>query len=212
MTNASISMGFSNKAFPPGTHACLIFQDEAERRKIISKYLQSGLRDGEKVAYFADAMSREEVAAWLADMGVDVPGDDRTDRFTVHDTMHVYCPGETFVPETVIETLKTFYRRAMADGFGNIRVSGEMAWALRGVPGSDRLMEYEARVNDAVVTHPVTAICQYDANRFDGGTIMDALKVHPMMIVKGQIVHNPYYMKPDDFIRELNGRAASANG
>jgi hypothetical protein len=61
-------------------------------------------------------------------------------------------------------------------------------------------MEYEALVNEVVITHPVTAVCQYDANKFSGSTILDVLKVHPMMIVHGQIVRNPYYIKPQDFL------------
>lgn len=36
-------------------------------------------------------------------------------------------------------------------------------------------------------------ICQYDANRFDGVTLMEVLRVHPFMIARGRIVSNPYY-------------------
>jgi hypothetical protein len=62
-------------------------------------------------------------------------------------------------------------------------------------------MEYEALVNKVLETHPVTAICQYDADRFDGETILRCLEVHPYMIIRGQVVHNPFYMKPEDFIK-----------
>ena len=64
-------------------------------------------------------------------------------------------------------------------------------------------MEYEALVNTVLDTHPVTPICQYDARRFDGATLLNVLKVHPMMIVQGQIVHNPYYMPPEEFLRDF---------
>ena len=39
-----------------------------------------------------------------------------------------------------------------------------------------------------------------DARRFDGATILDVLRVHPMMIVHGQIVRNPYYTRPSEFL------------
>jgi hypothetical protein len=74
-----------------------------------------------------------------------------------------------------------------------------MGWALKNMPGSDRLMEYESLVNRVVVTHPVTAVCQYDANRFDGATILKCLEVHPYMIVHGLVVHNPYYITPEEY-------------
>ncbi len=63
------AMGFSDERFPRGTHMCLIFDDENERRKLIGKFLQAGLGEGEKVAYFADTMTPAEVTTWLREMG-----------------------------------------------------------------------------------------------------------------------------------------------
>ena len=54
---------------------------------------------------------------------------------------------------------------------------------VQSVPGGDRLLEYESRVSMLLRDHPVTAVCQYDANEFDGATIIDVLKVHPQMII-----------------------------
>jgi MEDS: MEthanogen/methylotroph, DcmR Sensory domain len=197
-------MGFTPKPFPAGTHMCLIYSDDLERRTIIGKFMESGLRAKEKVAYFADAMKPEEVRAWLQNMGVELPDND---GFSIGDAANTYCSSGAFVPEIMLQTLRKFYGQAINEGYPNARVSGEMAWALRGIPGSDRLMEYEALVNEVMVTHPVTAICQYDASRFSGATILDVLKVHPMMVVHGQIVHNPFYMKPQDFLKDYHGRS-----
>ena len=42
--------------------------------------------------------------------------------------------------------------------------------------------------------------------RFDGDTIMDVLAVHPMTIVRGQVVRNPFFVEPGAFLRELHTR------
>jgi hypothetical protein len=42
-------------------------------------------------------------------------------------------------------------------------------------------------------------MCQYDARLFDGATLFKVLQVHPYIIAQGQIVRNPYYIKPEDF-------------
>ncbi len=201
-------MGFTTQAFPAGTHMCMIYTDDTERRAVIGRYLESGIKSLERVAYFADTMQPEEVQDWLLGMGIELPTDD---RFSILPADQTYCPGGKFIPENMLNTLRDFYDRAKKAGYPNARVSGEMSWALRGIPGSDRLMEYEALVNEVLLTHPVSAICQYDAGRFDGVTILNVLKVHPMMVVYGQIVHNPYYLKPQDFLKDFRAEHEHVN-
>jgi hypothetical protein len=203
-------MGFTKQTFPAGTHMCLIYNDDAERKRLISKFIDSGLATGEKVSYFADLATPSEIRQWLANKGVDLPEDEQDDRFGVLVAEKTYCPTGEFVPESMLDTLRAYYKQAVDDGYTGARVSGEMSWALRGVPGSNRLMEYEAQVNNVLATHPVTAICQYDATKFDGATIFDVLSVHPMMIVHGQIVQNPYYLKPEVFLKDFSARTQNA--
>ena len=82
-----------------------------------------------------------------------------------------------------------------------------MSWCLvEGRADKASLLEYEARLNMLVAEHPITACCQYDVRRFDGRTIMDVLAVHPVMIVRGQVVKNPYYTDPNEFLRQYRTR------
>ena len=193
-----VSMGFSDQKFPAGTHMCLIYDDDEERRKLIAKYLDAGLREREKVAYFADTMSVDEVRDWLAGMGVKVPKDD---QLTIASAEKTYCPNGKFVPNEMMDGLRALYQGSLDEGYAGARASGEMSWALRGIPGSERLIEYENLLNVVFATYPIIGLCQYDARRFDGAIIFDVLKVHPMMIVQGQIVKNPYYIRPEEFLR-----------
>jgi hypothetical protein len=198
--DSKISLGFDNKAYPAGTHMCLIYNDEAERSKIISKFLEGGLKTGERVAYFVDKITPMDVYAWLGKMNVILPEKDLDTSFTADEAQKTYCPDGTFIPDRMLATLRGFYDQSVDQGYPHCRVSGEMGWALKKLPGSDRLMEYESLVNMVVTTHPVTAVCQYDANRFDGATILKCLEVHPYMIVHGQVVHNPYYITPEEYL------------
>jgi hypothetical protein len=205
--HSEIDLGFTDRKQSPGVHMCLIFQDEKERRRIMAKFVGRGLSDGEKVAYFADIMTKEEVLDWLCGFDINVSDEMAANNLVVQDSLTAYCPEGKFVPEEMLGRLKAFYNDFVAKGYQQGRVSGEMSWALKGIPGSDRLMEYEAWVNEVFKTHPITAICQYDANKFSGSLIMDVLKVHPMMVVKGQIVHNPYYMTLELFLKEFSSRS-----
>lgn len=198
----AVNMGFTDETFPDGTHMCFIYSDETERRKVISKFVQSGLALGDHVSYFADSMPPEEVRKWLREMGVAVPADETGGHFALATAEHAYCPHGKFVPDDLFDGFRDHYRQAMANGHAGVRMTGEMSWALKGMPGSERLMEYEAMATEVSVTVPVISLCQYNANLFDGATIMNALKVHPMMVVHGQIVRNPYFVNPRDFLKD----------
>jgi hypothetical protein len=183
-----IHLGFSDETFHEGTHMCLVFRDETERRRIVSRFVGSGLLDGENVGYFADAADPSDVAGWLAELDID------TTVLRLARTSETYYPAGVFVPEEMCDRLRETWNASRAEGFPGCRVTGEMTWALGDVPGAERLMEYEAAVNTVVKTHPVTAMCQYDANRFSGEMIFEALQVHPYMVMNDQLVKNPYYI------------------
>lgn len=188
-----INMGFSKGRFAPGTHICLVFRDEEERKSIVARFIDAGILDQERVFYFADAAKPDEVLRWLEKLEVDAEAALTADRLSIGRAAPTYCPDGTFVPDRMLDTLRSAYRTSREAGYPGSRVTGEMSWALRGYPGSDRLMQYEAAVNTVVQSHPITAMCQYDANRFSGDTIFQALQVHPYMVMQGQLVKNPYY-------------------
>jgi len=73
-----------------------------------------------------------------------------------------------------------------------VREIAEMYWASHNIPWTDRLIEYEARVNLELKRTPVTSICQYNTTLFDGKTIMKILRVHTAVIIRGCITRDPF--------------------
>lgn len=206
-TRPMISFGFTSETFPSGTHMCYIFNDDDERHQLIAKYLESGLKGHEKVGYFASALSAKPADEVLSDLGVGPVPNLKSGQFEASLAEDVYCPGHIFSPDHMLTTLRRFYSDSVAEGYAGARVSGEMEWALKGIPGSERLREYEARINTIVDEYPVTALCQYDARLFDGATLFETLRVHPMMVIRGQVVHNPYYIPAADYLRSFCHKA-----
>jgi len=43
--------------------------------------------------------------------------------------------------------------------------------------------------------------------RFGANVIMDILRTHPMVIIGGILQENPFFVPPDEFLRELRERA-----
>jgi hypothetical protein len=182
------------KLYKPGTHVCLIYDGEAERREVVAQFIEEGLTGGERVAYFTD-VEPDGVCEWLSEHGVCLP---ESDQFSTHRARDVYCPDGHFHPERMYGYWHEFYDDARSKGFAAARATGETSWS-REVEGGERIVEYEARLNDVLASMPVTALCQYDVRRFDGATILDVLRIHPVMLVGGQLVQNPYYQTPEQF-------------
>jgi hypothetical protein len=47
----------------------------------------------------------------------------------------------------------------------------------------------------------------YEAAKFGGGIMMDILRTHPMAIIGGVLRENPFYVPPDEFLKEFHARS-----
>ena len=98
-------------------------------------------------------------------------------------------------------------RSAPAGGYARTRFLGQMEWALEDLPDVSDLIEFESRVNYVVPKYDdTTVICAYDLSKFGATTVINALRTHPLVIVGGLIHENPFYVEPDEFLREAKAR------
>jgi hypothetical protein len=207
--NDNAAMYDFTEIFPEGMHLCYIFNDDEERVKTMAKFLASSLATGQKVLSIVDTISPHDLQQELKALGVDPSS--ISEHIVTVDNESAYCPGGTFDPDALLDGAVSFCQKAHGDGYTGSRICGDMSWVLRkNVPLED-LLAYEVKVNTHIKIPPSTAaICEYDARKFDGSTIMDILRVHPAMIVRGQIVKNPYFTPAADLLAQKKIRPHSA--
>ncbi|MFJ4680324.1 MULTISPECIES: MEDS domain-containing protein [unclassified Kitasatospora] len=165
-----------------GDHLCLAFDDDEEQRRVVTAYLRDGLERGERVVYYADQCTPRQVLDWLREAGTD-PGEALSDgRLQVTTAGAGYLAAGPFDPDAMVAALNREVADALAAGYTGFRVSGEMGWALRGVPGAERLAEYERKVDAVFAAGRASAICQYDARRFDAAALHAFGRAHPGMV------------------------------
>ncbi|MFN7143268.1 MAG: MEDS domain-containing protein [Myxococcota bacterium] len=194
---SGIPLGFSERRVQPGLHLCYIYNDDEERIDLLSRFFEAGVEAREKLLYVADGTPVEEVPAMLSRGDAPLPG---APTFRVATARETYFPEGRFEADGMMALLRSFHVDAVTGGYAGARLAAEMTWMLGEVQGSEGAIPYEARVTRTLAEHPITAICQYDARRFSGETLMDMLSVHPFMVVRGQVVENPYYVHPDVFL------------
>jgi hypothetical protein len=81
-----------------------------------------------------------------------------------------------------------------------------MEWAADGRSHLDDVVEFESRVNDIWRRHEDAVICTYDLAKFRGDTVIDIMRTHPMIIIGGILQHNPFFVPPKEFLREVRER------
>lgn len=198
--NQKISLGFTKQQFEPGVHICQIFNEDDERHGALVNYIVSGLQSGENAACFSEKETETTLSEFFLKNGIAYNEVEKSGEFTLSKTGEVYFDGGTFDPERMLNLLKEFYENSIKENRSGARVIGEMLPEIDHIPGGSRLMEYESKVSLLVRQYPINAVCQYDARSFDGSTILDILKVHPYMIVRGSVIHNPFFIQPEEYL------------
>jgi hypothetical protein len=197
--NHQASFDFAEQSFPTGMHICHLYTNENERRNTIAQFMRSGLLAGEKVGYLADVMPpMNDMDSYLFQLGIIPSCQVKPKQLVLTQAESAYCPDGTFIPERMLNYWRSFCNQAQSESFAGVRVTGDTSWISKGMPGIERWIEYEAMINSLMAEASIHGVmCQYDVSKLDGDMLFDVLSVHPMMIVAGQIVHNPYFSMPD---------------
>jgi DNA-binding CsgD family transcriptional regulator len=193
-----VDLGFTPDRYPEGVHLCGLFSDEQERGSVVYPFVRAGLRDGEKVDYLADAAVPDWRERAVDERTMTSLPPNQLKMLSVVSAEETYCPTGEFIPQVMLDHLRDVYEQSRSIGSEGSRVTGETSWLARKPRGAGRFVEYESALNTFIRESPMTILCQYDTEKFDGETLFKILGVHPIMIVRGQIMHNPYYLSPEE--------------
>lgn len=207
-SHRQVSIGFAEGRVAEGMHLCHIYNDDAERARTMAQFVERGLAEGARVLCLEDAATPGPIRKLLSELGVEIAGRERA--LLTDDAEQTYCPTGSLVPDVLLENLAAFCRQALADGYAGVRITGDMSWAVRRQVDEEALIDYELKATDYARANRVLAVCEYDARKFDGRTIMDVLSLHPAMIVRGQLVKNPLYLEPQEFLARRRGGAGGS--
>jgi signal transduction histidine kinase len=205
----------SIEALSPGDHLCCIFETEAEHRALVTRYIRNGLEKDERILYILDTRSAARICGYLQEDGLDPEPYRATGQLLLLTADETYLDSGSFAPEAMLELLEQSSRQTILDGFKALRITGEMTWVLRGAPGSERLIEYEAKLNLFFPGSNALAICQYDRRQFTPDLLNAVIDTHPFVVLGAEVIENPYYIHPDIYLSdqrpafELNSRLQS---
>jgi signal transduction histidine kinase len=195
-TGVTLSSDSRFRSLKQGDHACVIYDHPDDHVEAMINYVSAGLRRGERCIYIVADRTEQEICRRLTAVGVAVGAALDSGRLLLNTSHDQYLRDGVFDPDRVIEFFRISEQTALSDGCQGLRVSGEMAWALRPEIGRQRLAEYEVRLNEYLPGSHSLGLCQYDRSRFSPSVMHDVLRAHPVAIIEQTACLNPYYEPP----------------
>ena len=188
-------------------HIAAFFQSEQERYRVLAPFIADGIARGDKALHIIDPPDRDRYMQRLMEAGIDAPAAEARHQLDLLPWDETYLRDGHFDQFAMSALIHEFFQDGQAAGYPLTRGIAYMEWALGDQPGVSDLVEYEARMNDAMADSPDVVICAYDLKKFPGHLILDVFRGHPLVIVAGTLRENPFYTPPAVMLEELRNRA-----
>jgi hypothetical protein len=142
----------------------------------------------------------------LAAVGIDSAAAQQRGQFELRTNTDTYLRDGRFDQDRMLEAFEQLASGNAKGGFPLSRIVCRMDWAAEGGSHVDNLVEFESRVNHVWRHHEDAVICTYHLGKFGGDTVIDIMRTHPMVIIGGILQQNPFYVPPEEFLREVRAR------
>jgi MEDS: MEthanogen/methylotroph, DcmR Sensory domain len=190
-------------------HVCAFFRDTNEEDRALLPFIKAGLAAGEKIVQTIDPARRADQMSRFAAAGIDFAAAHSHGQFDLHAWTDTHLNEGIFDPDKTFALFTQIGLSASRQGFPLTRFITHMDWALEDGANLTDLLVYEAKANELRLGRqpPINpVICAYDLTKFSGEFIVDVMRTHPMTLIDGTLHENPYFVPPEQFLRELRNR------
>jgi len=189
-------------------HVCAFFNSADEEYRVLMPFIKDGFESGHKAVHVVNPDRHQEHLQRLIAAGIDTTVTQRSGQLELRTNVEAYLQDGRFDQDRMLEEFEQLSSGNDKAGFPLSRIICQMDWAADGRSHIDNLVEFESRVNELWSRREDAVICIYDLAKFGGDTVIDIMRTHPMVIIGGMIQSNPFYVPPEEFLRELRQRRA----
>jgi hypothetical protein len=208
MTEIIESVRLAGSALNRSRHVCAFFHSKEEEYRVLMPFIKEGFANGDRAFHVVDPSHRASHLKRLAQEGIDVADAEARGQLEVRRWQDAYLRDDYFEQYRMIDTIKEALDPAKKPPGKLTRLVANMEWALEDLPGVHDIVEYETRLNHVLPAYHDPVICTYDLSRFDASVVIDIMRTHPMVIIGGILQENPFYVPPDEMLKEIGERAA----
>ena len=183
-------------------HKCLIYDGHpSEQLPVVLPLLEDGLEKNWRCLYLGNPEMVQMVDTALGSRGLDTKREvEKGALLLSSDRSHL--AGGRFDPQAMIDGLVTLIDRAVGDGFEGLCATGDMRWELGDDHNFERLLEYEAKLEQVFRDRPLRGICQYHRDVVPAQAIQDALATHQSAYIGAVLNSNNLFYIPPELLLE----------
>jgi len=208
MSKALTPIPFAGSQLEESRHVCAFFNSEEEEYRVLLPFINDGFKCGDKAVHVVNPHQCEDHLKRLAAIGVETNSARQSGQLEIKTSSEVYLQDGRFDQDRMLEAFEQMASGNVNTGFPLSRIVCRMDWVVEGRSYIDDVIEFESRVNDVWRRHDDAVICTYHLSKFGGDTVIDIMRTHPMIIIGGILQRNPFFVPPEEFLREVRGRRA----
>ncbi len=193
-------------------HVCAFFSSRQQEYDTLLPFVRDGLELGERAYHVLPSQYREEHLEQLRGAGIDVAAAQRRRQLEVATPQETYLRGGRFNKDAMLTLIQEALKTGATLGFPLTRLIAHaetVLWHPEDWSSVNEWIEYETRLNDVLPRYDDPVICTYDANLLNGSIAVDILRTHPVAVIGGLLYENPFFVPPQQFLRQVLQRSGA---
>lgn len=199
-------ISFAGSQLTETRHVCAFFSSDDEEYRVLLPFIKDGFACDHKAVHVVNPDQRSEHLQRLVAAGIDPVAAERKGQLELRTNTETYLRDGRFDKDRMLNAFEQIASGNTTGGFPLSRIVCRMDWAADGESYVNDLIEFESRVNRVWEHHDDAVICTYHLGKFGGDTVINIMRTHPMVIIGGTLHRNPFFVPPDDFLREFRER------
>lgn len=191
-------IGSPRLSYQEGDHVCTLFASPDEQLRAAVEYIRGGLARGERCLYVCCERDVDDFRSLLNNAGIAVQAEEARGSLILLTKHDGHLKEGSFDPDRMITMLQTAVDEALQAGFKGLCAAGDMTWILDEAPGTERLAEYEARLNRFYESNHALGLCLYNLGTTPPAALDHCLATHRHVRVEGPLLlSNPFFELPE---------------
>jgi signal transduction histidine kinase/ActR/RegA family two-component response regulator len=193
-----VELGLPGVHIAAGGHVCA-FHRSGKGADVLLPYVRAGLAAGDKCISLVDADESQAIQAltgYIAGEGA---------------AAEIWTPSESYLRDGDfrLARMMSFWEERVGSAFDRgefefVRSVGNMSWALDTKTEAHELVAYESELNRFLPRYSQVMLCLYDLDQFNGEVLIGILETHPLVLLAGMVMENPYYIEPDRILTAMS--------